>query len=88
MTKGVTVAVTDHPAERFRQRVGSRVGGFDVKPEITGRVSEAWSAGRTSDVPPSNAAKPPRADRSMSATSWTAAGSSSAATTAPDASCS
>jgi hypothetical protein len=57
VTKGVTVAVTDHPAERFRQRVGSRVGGFDVKPEITGRVSEAWSAGRTSDVPPSNASE-------------------------------
>ena len=37
MTKGVTVAVTDHAAERFRQRVGSRVGGFDVKPEIAGR---------------------------------------------------
>jgi hypothetical protein len=49
---GVTVAVTDHAAERFRQRVGSRRGGFDVKPEIAGRVSEAWSAGRVSDEPP------------------------------------
>ena len=39
-------------AERFRQRVGSRRGGFDVKPEIAGRVSEAWSAGRVSDEPP------------------------------------
>jgi len=52
MTEGVTVAVTDHAAERFRQRVGSRVGGFDVKPEIAGRVSEAWSAGRVSETPP------------------------------------
>ena len=49
---GVTVAVTDHAAERFRQRVGSRRGGFDVKPEIAGRVSEAWGAGRASPVPP------------------------------------
>lgn len=52
MTEGVTVAVTDHAAERFRQRVGSRRGGFDVKPEIAGRASEAWVAGRVSTTPP------------------------------------
>jgi hypothetical protein len=55
MTVGITVAVTDHAAERFRQRVGSRRGGFDVKPEIAGRVSEAWAAGRVSDTPPPGA---------------------------------
>jgi hypothetical protein len=38
MIDGVTVAVTDHAAKRFRQRVGSRLGGFDVKPEIAGHV--------------------------------------------------
>jgi hypothetical protein len=52
---GVTVAVTDHAAERFRQRVGTRRGGFDVKPEIAGRVSEAWAAGRVSETPPAGA---------------------------------
>ena len=56
MPEGILVAVTDHAAERFRQRVGSRRGGFDVKPEIAGRVSEAWRAGRVSDTPPSGAA--------------------------------
>jgi hypothetical protein len=55
VTEGVTIAVTDHAAERFRQRVGSRLGGFDVKPEIAGRVSEAWAAGRVSDEPPPGA---------------------------------
>jgi len=57
MPAGVTVAVTDHAAERFRQRVGSRHGGFDVKPEIAGRVSAAWTAGRASDVPPPGASE-------------------------------
>lgn len=52
MTEGVTVAVTDHAVERFRQRVGSRRGGLDLKPEIAGRVSGAWAAGRVSDAPP------------------------------------
>jgi hypothetical protein len=52
---GVTVAVTDHAAERFRQRVGTRRGGFDVKPEIAGRVSEAWAADRVSQTPPPGA---------------------------------
>ncbi len=55
MSAGITVAVTDHAAERFRQRVGSRRGGFDVKPEIAGRVSEAWAAGRVSATPPPGA---------------------------------
>ena len=55
MTGGVTVAVTDHAVERFRQRVGSRRGGFDVRPEIAGRVSEAWAAGRVSREPPPGA---------------------------------
>ena len=40
---GVTVAVTDHAVERFRQRVR---GGLDVKVEIAARVSRAWAAGR------------------------------------------
>jgi hypothetical protein len=55
VTAGITVAVTDHAAERFRQRVGSRRGGFDVKPEIAGRASEAWAAGRVSEQPPPGA---------------------------------
>jgi hypothetical protein len=43
----VLVAVTDHAAERFRQRVGGgRLGELDVRPEIAGRVSRAWAAGR------------------------------------------
>ncbi len=54
-SEGVTVAVTDHAVERFRQRVGSRRGGLDIKPEIAGRVSEAWAAGRVSQVPPPGA---------------------------------
>ena len=55
MTEGITVAVTDHAVERFRQRVGTRVGGFDIRPEIAGRVSEAWAAGRVSQTPPPGA---------------------------------
>jgi hypothetical protein len=46
------VAVTDHAAERFRQRVGSRTGSVDVKPEIVQRVARAWAAGRVLDEPP------------------------------------
>jgi len=57
MSEGVTVAVTDHAAERFRQRVGSRRGGLDVKPEIAGRASAAWGEGRVSDVPPPGASE-------------------------------
>ena len=57
MTDGITVAVTEHAVERFRQRVGSRVGGFDIRPEIAGRVSEAWAAGRISQTPPPGASE-------------------------------
>ena len=51
----ILVAVTDHAAERFRQRVGSRSGELDVKPEVVGRVVAAWDAGRVSDVAPPGA---------------------------------
>jgi hypothetical protein len=37
------VAVTDHAAERFRQRVR---GSLDEKAEIAGRVARAHTAGR------------------------------------------
>jgi hypothetical protein len=37
------VAVTDHAAERFRQRVR---GTLDAKTEIAGRVARAYAAGR------------------------------------------
>ncbi|MDQ3722935.1 MAG: hypothetical protein M3376_07690 [Actinomycetota bacterium] len=57
MTEGITVAVTDHAVERFRQRVGTRVGGFEIRPEIAGRVSEAWGAGRVSATPPPGASE-------------------------------
>ncbi|HEV2775514.1 MAG TPA: hypothetical protein VGV90_07985 [Solirubrobacteraceae bacterium] len=57
MTEGITVAVTDHAVERFRQRVGTRVGGFDIRPEIAGRVSEAWAAGRVTQTPPPGASE-------------------------------
>ena len=49
MGEGILVAVTDHAAERYRQRVGSRTGALDVKPEIAGRVAQAWAAGRVSE---------------------------------------
>jgi hypothetical protein len=49
---GILVAVTDHAVERFRQRVGSRSGALDPRPEIAGRVSEAWAAGRWSETAP------------------------------------
>jgi hypothetical protein len=49
---GVTVAVTDHAVERFRQRVAGRRGGLDPRPEIASRVSKAWAAGRVSERPP------------------------------------
>jgi hypothetical protein len=39
----VLVAVTDHAAERFRQRVR---GTLDAKAEIVDRVSRAYEAGR------------------------------------------
>jgi hypothetical protein len=47
MSEGILVAVTDHAAERYRQRVGTRTGSVDVKPEIAARVSRAFTAGRT-----------------------------------------
>jgi hypothetical protein len=51
----VLVAVTDHAVERFRQRVGSRSGALDPRPEIAGRVRRAWEAGRRSETPPPGA---------------------------------
>lgn len=50
------VAVTDHAVERFRQRVGSRAGLLDPRPEIAGRVRRAWEAERWTEQPPSGAA--------------------------------
>ena len=38
----VLIAVTDHAAERYRQRVR---GSLDEKAEITARVGRAWQAG-------------------------------------------
>jgi hypothetical protein len=51
----VLVAVTDHAVERFRQRVGSRSGALDPRPEIAGRVRRALEAGRASETPPAGA---------------------------------
>jgi hypothetical protein len=51
----VLVAVTDHAAERFRQRVGGRSGAVDTKTEIVERVATAYAAGRVSDEPPAGA---------------------------------
>ena len=51
----VLVAVTDHAAERFRQRVGGRSGEVDPRPEIVARVTRAWDAGRVTDEPPDGA---------------------------------
>jgi hypothetical protein len=39
------IAVTDHAAERFRQRVR---GTLEAKTEIASRVARAYAAGRTS----------------------------------------
>jgi len=49
------VAVTDHAAERFRQRVGGRSGEVDPRAEIVGRVARAVEAGRLSEEPPPGA---------------------------------
>lgn len=49
------VAITDHAVERFRQRVGSRAGLLDPRPEIAGRVRQAWEADRWSEQPPDGA---------------------------------
>ena len=51
----VLVAVTDHAAERYRQRVGSRTGAVDVKPEVIARVAAAWDAGRVGEEAPAGA---------------------------------
>jgi len=51
----VLVAVTDHAVERFRQRVGSRAGLLDPRPEIAGRVRRAWEAGRATEDAPAGA---------------------------------
>jgi hypothetical protein len=47
------VAVTDHAAERYRQRVR---GVLDAKPEIAGRVARAWAAGACEPAPRGSAA--------------------------------
>lgn len=39
------LAVTDHAADRYRQRVR---GTLDARAEIAERVSRAWAAGRSS----------------------------------------
>jgi hypothetical protein len=46
------VAVTDHAAERFRQRIGGRSGAVDPRAEIVTRVARAVEAGRLSEEPP------------------------------------
>ena len=51
----VLVAVTDHAAERFRQRIGGRTGEVDPRAEIIRRVAEAHAAGRVTDEPPPGA---------------------------------
>jgi hypothetical protein len=45
------VAVTDHAVERYRQRVPRRSGELDERPELAGRVSRAWAAGRMEPGP-------------------------------------
>jgi hypothetical protein len=47
------VAVTDHAAERYRQRVR---GTLDARAEIAARVGRAWAAGVVSREPPPGAA--------------------------------
>lgn len=49
------VAVTDHAADRYRQRIGGRTGAVDPRIEIATRVSRAWTAGRRSEEPPPGA---------------------------------
>ena len=46
MRPPVAVAVADHAAERFLQRVR---GVLDAREEITRRVAHAWAAGRVRD---------------------------------------
>lgn len=40
------IAVTDHAAERFRQRVR---GTLEARAEVAGRVARAWVAGRVAE---------------------------------------
>ena len=47
------VVVTDHAAERYRQRVR---GTLDARGEIVARVGKAWAAGAVSREPPPGAA--------------------------------
>ena len=47
------IAVTDHAAERYRQRVR---GTLDARAEIVARVGRAWAAGAVSREPPPGAA--------------------------------
>ena len=47
------VSVTDHAAERYRQRVR---GTLDARTEIATRVGKAWAAGDVSHEPPPGAA--------------------------------
>jgi hypothetical protein len=49
----VLVAVTDHAAERFRQRVR---GTLDARTEVAARVGRAWAAGDYTREPPPGAA--------------------------------
>jgi hypothetical protein len=42
----VLVAVTDHAAERFRQRVGGRRGEVDPRREIVARVTRVGGRDR------------------------------------------
>ena len=44
----MNIAVTDHAVERYLQRVR---GVLDPRPEIAGRVRQAWEAGRVSEAP-------------------------------------
>jgi hypothetical protein len=39
----VTIAVTDHAADRYRQRVR---GTLDARTDVAARVGAAWAAGR------------------------------------------
>jgi hypothetical protein len=41
-TPGVTIAITDHAADRYRQRVR---GTLDAKADMLGRVGRAWASG-------------------------------------------
>ena len=47
------IAVTDHAAERYRQRVR---GTLDPRAEIVARVGRAWAAGAVTREPPPGAA--------------------------------